>query len=42
VPLQFNLPHGWHLSNAGYAVSPPPLDRRWCPHHRAACTHVVG
>lgn len=25
VPLQFKLPHGWHLSNAGYAVpSPPP------------------
>ncbi|KAK1631432.1 hypothetical protein QYE76_005747 [Lolium multiflorum] len=24
MPLQFNLPHGWHLSNARYAVPPPP------------------
>jgi hypothetical protein len=24
VPLQFKLPHGWHLSNATYAVPPPP------------------
>jgi hypothetical protein len=24
VPLQFKLPHCWHLSNAGYVVPPPP------------------
>ena len=24
VPLEFKLPHGWHLSHAGYAVPPPP------------------
>jgi hypothetical protein len=23
VPLKYRLPHGWHLSNAGYVV--PPL-----------------
>ena len=24
MPLHFKLPHGWHLSNAGYAVPPQP------------------
>jgi hypothetical protein len=24
MPLQFKLPRGWHISNAGYVVSPPP------------------
>jgi hypothetical protein len=24
VSLQYKLPHGWHLHNAGYAVPPPP------------------
>jgi hypothetical protein len=29
VPLEFKLLHGWHLSNAGYAV-PPPLGPEMC------------
>ena len=24
MPLHFNLPHMWYLSNSGYAVPPPP------------------
>jgi hypothetical protein len=28
VPLQFKLPHDWHLSNAGYAVPPLIAERR--------------
>jgi hypothetical protein len=24
VPLEYRLPHGWHLSNTGYAVPPLP------------------
>jgi hypothetical protein len=29
VPLEFKLPHGWHLSNVSYAV-PPPLGPEMC------------
>lgn len=24
VPVQYKLPHGWHVSNDGFAVPPPP------------------
>jgi hypothetical protein len=38
VPLQFKLPHGWHLSNAGYAAA-----TAWTgdahPHRREAVAH---
>ena len=39
VPLSFKLPHGWHLSNAGYAVPQPPPsgpERRALIHERRA------
>jgi hypothetical protein len=27
VPMEYRLPHDWHLSAAGYAVPPPPPDK---------------
>ena len=42
VPLEFKLPHGWHLSHAGYAVPPPPTGAELRSHIDERRAHVSG